>query len=60
MRRLLFTIVLVIIAFNVGAYVGKEKMNKLNLSAGKKIVSGTKKVVVWATEQWSSDKLPEK
>ncbi len=60
MRRLLFTIVLVIIALYVGAYVGKEKMNKFYLSAGKKIVSGTKRTVVWVTDQWSSDNLPEK
>jgi len=60
MRRLLFTIVLVIIALYVGAFVGKEKMNRFYLSAGKKIVSGTKKVTVWTTEQWSSDSLPEK
>ncbi len=55
MRRLLTTIVLVIIALNVGAYVGKEKMNGFYLSAGKKIVAGTKKVTVWTTKQWQSE-----
>ncbi len=52
MRRLLTTIVLVIIALNVGAYVGKEKMNKFYLSAGKKTIDKTKKIVIWTTERW--------
>lgn len=60
MRRLLFTIVLVIIVLNIGAYVGKEKMNKFYFSSGKKVISGTKKVVIWVTGQWKSNDLPEK
>ena len=59
MRRLLFTIVLIIIALNVGAYVGKEKMNSFYLSAGKKTIETTKKTVVWTTKQWNGE-IPEK
>ncbi len=55
MRRLFTTIVLIIIALNVGAYVGKEKLNGFYLSAGKKIVSGAKEVTVWTTKQWQSE-----
>ena len=53
MRRLFTTIVLIIIAFHMGAYVGKENMNKF-YSIGKKVVVLTKDAVVWATTQWSS------
>jgi hypothetical protein len=59
MRRLLFTIVLIIIALNVGAYVGKENLNSFYLSAGKKTITATKNTVVWTTEQWNEE-LPEK
>lgn len=55
MRRLLFTIVLIIIALNVGAYVGKEKMDKFYIFAGEKTVEVTKNTVVWAKDQWSKD-----
>lgn len=55
MRRLLFTIVLIIIALNVGAYVGKEKMDKFYIFAGEKTVEVTKATVVWAKYQWSKD-----
>ena len=55
MRRLLFTIVLIIIALNVGAYVGKEKMNMFYLSAGKKTIKATKNTVVWTKEQWNEE-----
>ncbi len=58
MRRLLTTIVLVIIAFNVGAYVGKENMNKF-YSSGKKVVLITKDAVVWATGQWRKNDIQE-
>jgi hypothetical protein len=59
MRRLLFTIVLIIIALNVGAYVGKEKMNKFYLAAGEKTIETTKKTVVWTTNKWNEE-IPEK
>jgi len=58
MRRLLFTIVLIIIALNIGAYVGKEKMNNFYLSAGKKTIKVTKNTVVWTTKQWKEE-IPE-
>lgn len=54
MRRLLLTVVLIIIAFNAGAYVGKENMNKF-YSNGKKVISITKNAVVWATAQWNNN-----
>jgi hypothetical protein len=60
MRRLLFTIVLIIIALNVGAYVGKEKMNKFYLSAGEKTIKTTKNAVVWTTDKWNEKEIPEK
>jgi len=53
MRRLLFTIVLIIIAFNVGAYVGKENMNKFYAN-GKKAFSVSKKAIVWAKGEWKN------
>ena len=59
MRRLLFTVVLIIIALNVGAYVGKERMNSFYLSAGKKTITVTKSTVAWTTEQWNEE-IPEK
>jgi len=59
MRRLLFMIVLIIIALNVGAYVGKEKMNSFYSSAGKKTIKTTKNAVVWTKEQWNEE-IPEK
>jgi hypothetical protein len=52
MRRLILTIVLIIIALNVGAYVGKEKMDKFYISAGEKTVEVTKNTVVWITAKW--------
>lgn len=58
MRRLLTTIVLVIIAFNMGAYVGKENMNKF-YSSGKKVVLIIKDAVVWATGQWRKNDIQE-
>jgi uncharacterized protein (UPF0333 family) len=60
MRRLLFTIVLIIIALNVGAYVGKEKMNKFYLAAGEKTIKATKNTVVWTSNKWNEQEIPEK
>jgi hypothetical protein len=60
MRRLLFTIVLIIIALNVGAYVGKEKMNKFYLAAGEKTIKTTKNAVAWTTDTWNKKEIPEK
>ena len=60
MRRLLFTIVLIIIALYVGAYVGKEKMNEFYVAAGKKTIKTTKNTVVWITDEWGESELPEK
>jgi hypothetical protein len=59
MRRLLLTIVLIIIALNVGAYVGKEKMNEFYVSAGKKSIQATKNAVVWITGEWEEVEIPE-
>ena len=58
MRRLIFTVVLIIIALNVGAYVGKEKMNKFYIFAGKKTIKAAKNTAVWTTEQWNEE-IPE-
>jgi len=61
MRRLLFTIVLIIIALNIGAYVGKEKMNKFYIAAGEKTIQQTKKTTVWVCGKWKEEeKIPEK
>ena len=47
MRRLLFTIILIIIALNIGAYVGKKKMNKFYIAAGEKTIQQTKTTILW-------------
>jgi hypothetical protein len=60
MRRLLITIVLIIIALNVGAYVGKEKLNKFYLFAGEKTIKATKNTVVWTSNKWNEQEIPEK
>jgi hypothetical protein len=60
MRRLLFTIVLIIIALNVGAYVGKEKMNKFYIAAGERTIKTTKNAVVWTADKWNEKEFPEK
>jgi len=49
MRRLLFTVVLIIIALYVGAYVGKENMNK-----GAEItIQKTKVCCLWLKNTWN-------
>ena len=60
MRRLLITIVLIIIALNIGAYVGKEKMNKFYVSAGSKTIQQTKKTTLWVCGKWNEKEIPEK
>ena len=45
----LITIILIIIALNVGACVGKERMTKFN-TAG---IRMTKNAVSWVKEKWS-------
>ena len=60
MKRILFTIILVVIALlagvYLGAYVGKEKLNEYSLIGGKKLISMTKTGCLWVKEQWQEDK----
>jgi hypothetical protein len=60
MRRLLFTIVLIIIASYVGAFIGKEKMNKFYIAAGEKTIQQTKKTTLWVCGKWNEKEIPEK
>lgn len=45
----LTTIILIIIALNIGAYVGKERMTDFN-TAG---IRMTKDTISWVKEKWS-------
>lgn len=56
MKRLLFTIILMVASLFVGAYVGKEKLNEYSLIGGKKLISMTKTSCQWIKEQWQEDK----
>lgn len=51
MRRLLFTVVLIIIALYVGAYVGKENMNK----GAEVAIQKTKVCYLWVKDTWKED-----
>lgn len=52
MKRLLFTIILVVIALYIGAYIGKDNLDKYSLQGGKKLISMTKTSCQWVKTQW--------
>ena len=59
MRRLFWTIFLTIVVLNIGAHIGREKMNKFNTCVGNKIIQVTKNATNWAKEQWNTEPEPE-
>lgn len=62
MKRLLRTIILVVIALFVGvylgAYVGKDKLNEYSQIGGKKVLDATKTSCQWVINQ--CQKIEEK
>ena len=51
MKRLLITIILVILAFFAGAHIGRDGLKDYSLTGGKKAISLTKTSCQWIISQ---------